>query len=135
MAIIVFPFLVVYGLVYRLRVYPPLLVASRRMDARQVYQPASGGPRAKAKRTAVARKAEAARLPAIEMMPGKATAGLFGGTVVYYVLMLAPTGTEYHDLHEFGMLVAAPLGYLIGLAVGLGDGARNGAYWLAKTRR
>ncbi|HZC04430.1 MAG TPA: hypothetical protein VE338_02220 [Ktedonobacterales bacterium] len=115
----------VYALIYRFALFPRYARQCRQIDARLAYQPAKKGRKGDATADQGALKP-----PAIEVMPTSALVGLLAAPVAYYFVMFVPTGELYHDLHQIGMLVAAPLGYVIGLAVSLGAGYRSGSFWV-----
>ena len=124
--------LLVFGIVYRLTRYPRYREMARRIDTRQVYEP-TRSPSAKAtsarrKATTPSRSAQNLPKPKIELMPGKALIGLASAPFIYYFLLI-PHPSTMHDLHQIGMVIAALLGYLIGLALSLGDGVRTGSFW------
>ena len=114
-----------YVVIYRSALFPRYARQCRQIDARLAYQPAKKGR----KRGAAAEQG-ALKPPAIDVMPTSALVGLLAAPVAYYFVMFAPTGERYHDLHQIGMLVAAPLGYVIGLAISLGAGYRSGSFWV-----
>lgn len=114
----------IYAMIYRVLLFPQYVRQSRQIDTRLAYQPEKKGKKAKS----VTNQA-APQLPRIDLMPPAAVVGLIAAPIAYYFLMFAPTGDLYHDLHQFGMLVAAPLGYVIGLAISLGGGYRSGSFW------
>lgn len=124
LVVVALPLLVGYLALFRARVYPELVAVSRRVDKAQSYQAGPRGSRVRSKRTSPGVAAPRRKPPRIELMAGKATLGFLLGSVVYYMVMLVPTGDRYHDLHQFGIAVAAPIGYLVGLALSLGDDVR-----------
>lgn len=124
LVIVVLPFLVGYVVVYRLFFYPRYLEICRRIDGRKSYEPTKKGSSKKA-------KAEVPQKPKIHLMPGKAMVGLAVIPVIYYLattfISIPPGGTpSSHDhlWHQLGTLLNIPLGYLIGLAISLGDDLR-----------
>lgn len=129
--------LLVYGIVYRFTRYPRYRDVARRVDTRQVYAP-SRSPSAKAtgikrKMPNPSRNVQDLAKPKIDLMPGKALIGLASAPFIYYFLLI-PHPPTMHDLHQIGMVIAALLGYLIGLALSLGDGVRTGSFWAHQRR-
>lgn len=127
LVLVLMPFLVGYAMIYRLVFFRRYLEQARRIDARKALERGAKRLNFKVKKGEKA-KVQQVRRPHIALLPGKAAIGLFVAPVVYYMALLPHPVTE-HDLHQFGMLVAALLGYLIGLAVSLGDGVRNVSFW------
>lgn len=124
--------ILVYGIIYRFTRYPRYRDVAHRIDTRQVYEP-TRSPYAKAtsakrKTTSPSRDAQNTAKPKIDLMPGKALLGLASAPFIYYFLLI-PHPSAMHDLHQIGMVIAALLGYLIGLALSLGDGVRTGSFW------
>ena len=127
--------LLVFGIVYRLTRYPRYRDLARRIDTRQVYEP-TRSPYAKAtsakrKTASPSRNVQPIAKPKIDLMPGKALLGLAAAPFIYYFLLI-PHPSTMHDLHQIGMVIAALLGYLIGLALSLGDGVRTGSFWVPR---
>lgn len=132
--LLIFPLLVGYILVYRLFFFPRYLEVSHRIDTRKSYE-----PKAKKSRKALARESGKEK---VNLMPTKATIGLFTAPIIYYVIMIGvsiPPGSssQQHDhaLHQFGMPILGLLGYLIGLMWSLGDDIRVLVPWSQPSRR
>ncbi len=73
----------------------------------------------------------------IKLMPAKAFIGLFLAPLLYYVVMTAvsvppgaPPQSHDHALHQLGMPVIALIGYVLGLAMSLGDEIRAWTAWM-----
>jgi uncharacterized membrane protein SpoIIM required for sporulation len=128
------PLLVGYFIVYRLFFYPSYLKEYRRIDTQKLYEPVTK----KSKKTVD----QSALEPKIRLMPGKALIGIVVGPILYYVVMTGfsiPPGVsvQNHDhlLHQLGMPVIALLGYLVGLAVSLGEEMRSRLALLKPARK
>ena len=127
--------LLVYGIIYRFTEYPRFRDEARRVDTRKAYEPKrnpyGGAGRtkgAKQKTTTSSTNVHSLARPKIELMPTPALVGLIAAPFIYYFL-LVPHPPTMHALHQLGMVVAALLGYLIGLVISLGDGVRTGSFW------
>lgn len=132
LVLLALPLLGGYAVMYRLVFYRRYLEQACRLDARKALEKGAknvGATRKKGKQTS----AKQFQKPRIALLPGKAMIGLMVAPVVYYMALLAHPVTE-HDLHQFGMVVAALLGYLVGLAISLGDGVRAGSFWARDSR-
>ena len=112
-------------LVYRLVVFPRYVAQCRRADVRRSYRPTTQATAGR-KGQKSARAAQPSS-PPISATPWQAVVGAASAPLVYYAALVVHTGA--HDMHQVGMLVAALLGYLIGLTVSFGDGVRTGAFW------
>jgi hypothetical protein len=134
LVVLCLPLLVFYFIGYMLFFYPRNLAQARRLDGFQAYQIPSKKD-----------KKKQARIPGkedIKLMPGQALAGLLIAPFLYYFIMMAvgipldlPASHHDHALHQFGMIVAALLGYLIGLSISLGSDMRERARWLNPEKR
>jgi hypothetical protein len=134
LVVLFLPILVCYFTGYLLFFYPRNLAQARRLDSFQSYQIPSKK-----------NKKKQARIPGkedIKLMPGQALAGLLITPFLYYFIMAAigippdlPASNHDHALHQLGMLIAALLGYLIGLSISLGSDIRERARWLNPERK
>ena len=127
MVLLTFPVLISYIVIYRLFFFSRFLQASRLLDNRKSYEPTKKG------------KAQKRTAPqeGIHPLPAKALIGLFIMPLLYYVVMIAvsippgiPAQNHDHVLHQFGMSVMGMVGYLLGLAMSLGDDFRPLLPWL-----
>ena len=124
--------ILVYGIIYRFTRYPRYRDQARRIDTRKAYEP-TRSPYTKGKGTGQKVIGSSGTVrdlanPKIELMPGKALLGLTSAPFIYYFLLI-PHPSAMHDLHQMGLVIAALLGYLIGLAVSLGECVRTGSFW------
>jgi len=121
MVLLVLPLLVGYVVVYRLFLFPRYLEVCRRMDARKSYEPT---PKKSSKKA----RTEAPAKQKVRLMPGKVIIVMGLLPVVYYFVTTfvsmppdVPVQNHDHLWHQLGTLLTIPLGYLIGLAISLGD--------------
>ena len=129
LVVIALPLLVGYSIIYGLFFYPRYLRVSRVIDTQKSYE------RVAVKNTKPATKM--IRKEKVQLMPVKATIGLIVLPLIYYFAMIVvsiPPGVapQNHDhlLHQGGMLVMVPLGYLLGLLLSLGDEIRPLLPWV-----
>lgn len=133
LVLVALPMLAGYTLVYRLLFYRRYLAQACRIDARKALEKGAKTVGLKLKKQGEKISAHTFHRSHIALVPGKAMISLLVAPAVYYIALLAHPVTE-HDLHQLGMFVAALLGYLIGLAISLGDGVRSASFWARDPR-
>jgi len=128
-ALIIFSALVsaALALPYALIWFPRLLGESQRLDRRERDQQRSLSPKDKAKQRSVARQIK--RDTRSYTMPGKAMIAMVAALFVFYIPYAGVPVADGHDhtMHMLGAFFVAPfVGYLIGLALSLGEGLPDG---------
>ncbi len=118
------PLLVGYVIVYRLLFYPRYREVCRRVDGQKTYEPAS-------KQSSKKAKTDELRKHKVVLLPTKAIIGFVLAFIVYYIATTAvslptslPASNHDHLWHQTGTILAGFLGYLMGLALSLGDDVR-----------
>jgi hypothetical protein len=124
LVLLVLPLLVGYLIVYRLLFYPRYREVCRRVDSQKSYEPASKKSRKKA-------KADALGKPEVVLLPTRALIVSVLAFIVYYFITSfvslptnLPASNHDHLWHQTGTVLFGFLGYLIGLALSLGDEVR-----------
>lgn len=132
LVLLTLPVLISYFVIYWLFFFPRFLKGSRLLNSRKAYEPTKKGKAQK--RTAPKEK--------VPLLPTKALIALIVVPILYYMVMTAvsippgvPAQNHDHLLHLFGMSVMAIVGYLLGLAMSLGDDFHSLLPWLRVSRK